>query len=734
MRKTPGRHRGFKASQHQGDDVSEPSTDALSAHHRTELIEGSAIDPAVIAERGYVTVARPNAALLDSYGRNTRDQLNAMGFPAWSTREDYYFPGLLIPQYTPSGQRYAGQWKPFRAVPNREGKPMRYASAKGPSRIDVHPRWNVLDPSVLPAIQDPNRRLWITEGVKKADSLTSRGEVTVALAGVYNWRNGHATLGDWEDVRLKGRDIVICFDADAVTKPHVAQAMARLGKWLRYKGAAKVWYLVVPPGVNDKATKGVDDFFAAGGTLKELEQSFETKPPQVTDLSDRWTDARLAEALSTEVLDGRFIWADGIDWLRFNGLVWAKATEVTALEEVRQWALDRHGDAAAKLRLDDRGAADEVDGWRTMLAKNRASTVLGFSRGLVERTVEDLDVDTDHLNTPSGYLDLEQGLLRQVGAEEYPTRITSARFDPDAVSEIWEAFLERILPDVEVRNFVQRLLGYSLLGEVREHVMPIFTGAGANGKGTLRDAVLKALGDYGLEVDPELLMQSHNPRHLTFLMELRGRRLVFCSETEKGRKFAEQTMKRLVGGDPIQANRMRQDPITFLPTHTLIMCTNHLPEVSGDDPAVWRRILVVPFDVVIPPEERDGRLPRRLQEPDVQAAVLAWMYRGYRAYVEQGLNPPAVVQARTEDYRSESDTTGRFFTECVRPHPGGKVAVRQIHEAYLSWFRENARQDDVPLSKVEMGRELISRGFVSYKTGGVPTIRNVALTSPELEE
>src|SRR5262249_37921765 len=154
-----------------------------------------------------------------------------------------------------------------------------------------------------------------------------------------------------------------------------------------------------------------------------------------------------------------------------------------------------------------------------------------------------------------------------------------------------------------------------------------FTGTGANGKGTLRDALMAAVGDYGREVDPEILMESHNVRHGTFKMQLRGRRLVFCSETDRSRRFAEAAMKRAVGGDPIEANLMHPDPIPFDPSHTLVMLTNHLPRVSGDDEAVWRRIMVVPFDVVIPEGERDPELPRRLR---AQApAVLAWALEGW---------------------------------------------------------------------------------------------------------
>lgn len=712
----------------------EDLTIALSAEHRRELIEGSAIDPDVIRERGYSTVARPNAALRDGYGRDTREQLRAAGFPSWATREDYYYPGLLIPQYGPSGQRYAGQFKPFRAVTGRDGKPQRYASAKGGARLDVHPRWSI-GGGVVPPIRDASTRLWITEGVKKADALTSRGEVTVALAGVYNWRNSHGTLADWEDVALKGREVVICFDADAVAKSAVAQAMARLGKWLRHKGAAKVWYCVVPAMIKGSATKGVDDFFAAGGTLKELERAFTTTPPSVPDTQDAFTDARLAETLTNEALDGRYVWAPTLEWLAWTGGVWAPRHEVTVLEEVRQWALQRHGEAVAKLRVDNvRDAGAEVDGWRGMLSKSRAAAVLSYARGIVAMDPLVFDADPEMLNTPTGYLSLERGEVLPATPENYATRITGGRVDPEAHSELWEGFLARVLPDGEVRAFVQRLIGMSLLGEVREHIMPIFTGSGRNGKGTLRDALMAALGTYALEVDPEILMSTSTPRHLTFLMELKGRRLVFCSETEKGRRFAESMMKRLVGGDPIQANRMREDPITFLPSHTLIMCTNHLPRVSGDDPAVWARIRVVPFDVVIPPDEQDPRLPKRLQAPEVQDAILAWAYEGYQEYAKRGLDEPEAVRVRTAAYRQDSDQVARFLAEMVTQSSAGRVRASEMFDAYEGWFREQRDREETPLSRVEFGRQLASRGLMASKVHGIMIHKGVALIAPDQEE
>jgi hypothetical protein len=100
--------------------------------HRDELTSGSRIHPEVIAQRGYETVPRPTKA-----DDRPRQRLTRLGLPTWSTEEDAYFPGLLVPVYGPTGQWVSVQWKPRRPVLNRDGKPMRYASPKGQgSRLD----------------------------------------------------------------------------------------------------------------------------------------------------------------------------------------------------------------------------------------------------------------------------------------------------------------------------------------------------------------------------------------------------------------------------------------------------------------------------------------------------------------------------------------------------------------------------------------------------------------------
>ncbi|MEU6706526.1 DNA primase family protein [Streptomyces wuyuanensis] len=339
-----------------------------------------------------------------------------------------------------------------------------------------------------------------------------------------------------------------------------------------------------------------------------------------------------------------------------------------------------------------------------------------------------LDADPYLFNTPAGTLNLRTGNVIANSRDHLITKVAGGRVGGRTYPE-WEEFLERILPDEDVRAFVQRLFGYAMLGKVTEHVMPIFTGAGANGKGTLRDAVMAAFGDYAIEIDPAMLMESKHERHGAFKMRLRGARLAFCSETEKGRKFAEAMMKRLVGGDQIEANLMHKNPITFDPSHTLIMLTNHLPAVSGDDPAVWRRILVVPFDVVIPPEERDGDLPGRLKA--ASDAVLAWIHKGWKEYQDQGLNPPEAVRARTEAYQADSDALGRFLNERTITNTHGVVKARDLYGAWSRWCHGAGMKAEEVGSEVAFAASLQARGFDKRKRSGVMTYIGLMLNGAD---
>ena len=296
--------------------------------------------------------------------------------------------------------------------------------------------------------------------------------------------------------------------------------------------------------------------------------------------------------------------------------------------------------------------------------------------------VVDLDADPYLINCANGTLDLRTLELRQHDPTDRITKVCNAAYDPDAESELWDSFLTRILPDESVRDFVQRVAGVGLLGTVREHILSIWTGTGANGKGTLDRALRHALGDYAATAEPDLFMHREGA-HPTGEADLRGVRWVAVNESDKDRRLAEATMKRLTGGDTIRARRMRQDFFEFQPSHTATLITNHLPKVSGDDPAIWRRIRVVPFDVVIPEADRDGQLDEHLAL--AADAILAWCVEGYRRYRDTGLDEPDTVLAATTTYQRDSDALARFIEECCYVSPAVKATTTQLFDAWEKW-------------------------------------------------
>jgi P4 family phage/plasmid primase-like protien len=699
---------------------------SLSAEHVRELAESSAIDAQVIAERGYVTVPRPRAGLHDAYGRDSREQLKAQGFPSWAIREDFYFPGLLIPQYTPAGTRYAGQFKPFRAVPNREGKPQRYASAKGPSRLDVHPRWSTLGGELVPPIQDATRRLWITEGVKKADSLTSRGEVTVALAGVYNWRGTHATLGDWEDVKLRGREVVVCFDADAITKPHVAQAMARLGKWLRFKGAAKVWY-ALPPG----GPKGVDDFFAGGGTLKELEQAMSLRAPQVLADEDIYTDSALADLVATAVFEDQWCRTAALGWLRWDGRRWCPAEAGEVVEAVRQYfreqyaeALENDAEAAREGRSVD---SVRTEGWRKVQSKTKIHAVLDLAGNIqgVLRSADIFDADPDILNTPGGVLDLASGDLLEHSPDFLCTKITGAVYRPDAESVAFKAALEAV--PQEALDWLQLRLGQAITGyQTDDGAMVLLTGGGNNGKTVIMGAAYRALGGYARKIPNALLLKGKalgGPSEEK--MTLRGTRLAYIEETPEEGHLDANTVKEILDAEVIEGRHLYKSITEWTPTHSLFLNTNHPPVVTDTGDGTWRRLLRLDFPYRYRVNGQELERPGdRLGDPTLKAsmgtretreAVLAWLVEGARRWYASGrtlsssAGHPQVVVDSVRRWRETSDDVLRFLARNCEFDADRWVSSDLLYQEYRRWaVSEGSR----PMSSREWSKRLAGHSAV----------------------
>lgn len=331
----------------------------------------------------------------------------------------------------------------------------------------------------------------------------------------------------------------------------------------------------------------------------------------------------------------------------------------------------------------------------------------------------DMDALPMHLNCQNGVLDLTTGELLPHDGELNLTMITRAVYE-EGIDSLWSDFVEEILPDKDTREYLQRLVGLSLMGKVMLHTLPILQGSGSNGKSTMMMAVVYALGSYAHVAESSLLMsgageaQSASPATLM----LRGKRLVVTSETEDGKKLASAFVKQITGGDMLTARALHKMPVTWEPTHSVFLLTNPMPVVDGSDKALFRRLKVIPFSVIFPPDKIDEQLPERLKL--YAPSILSWAVQGLKDYQDNGINEPAVITGATDMYRGENDAMSSFIAEYLEFETGTITVPELTHVLH------DFQKDVDPRSKItsqKLNRVLREKGAVQgrIRIDGKPT-------------
>lgn len=681
-----------------------------------ELHGESAIAPEVITERGYHCVARNSNGSSDS-----KDLLRSLGFPGSAFREDRYFPGLLIPLYDANGDVTSHMWKPRVPVPaGEEGKTMKYVGVRGrPAVIDVHPRLSADrgqdDPALLPLIKDIKSTLWITEGTKKADSLVSRGLTAISLSGVYNWRSGLGTLGDWEDIPLKGRFVVVCFDADMIVKKPVQQAANRLKKWLKTKGA-KPQIVYLPAEVNGKKIKGVDDYFRAGGEVNKLLGMVDAKPIKEV-IPD--SEIEMVEFIAEGAIQGSYTWTTGLGWLRWAGQRWVPADDEQIIERVRTYVIEEVANWANAIKASkdaedikgQRLAEDMFEAWQTMRSYHRLSNAVKLLKGIetVRKDAQEFDADPDVVNTPSGLLHLESLIVEPHNPEQLVTRITTVDYVPSAESHLFKEILSALPAGTE--DYAKARFGQAITGHTPDDSrMVMLTGGGGNGKSILMETLSSALGDveagtgYAVAVAPELLLSTTNKGAASpEKMDLKGARLAYMEETPEDRYLNVSTLKQIMGTKVVKGRHLYKDMISWRASHSLFLNTNFPPRVVETDDGSWRRLARMDFPFRFRfdndgkgerlENDRDGshEVKRAVDrgDRDLLTAAFAWMVEGANAWYETPLAatpmPEAVLEG-IKQWRRESDYLQGFIEACMEPSPNAWITTEDFYSALKAWM------------------------------------------------
>ncbi len=303
----------------------------------------------------------------------------------------------------------------------------------------------------------------------------------------------------------------------------------------------------------------------------------------------------------------------------------------------------------------------------------------------------------------NGVIDLDTGGFRDGRPDDFiktacPTE-WHGQLEP---APQWDKFLEQIFDgDRELIFYGQRLCGYATSGQRKERVTPFACGSGWNGKGTYFETMGCTLGKLAGPVPAELLLEESKHHHKSGgaptpeIMMLRGKRLVWASETNEGRRLNAGKVKWLTGGDTL----IGRDPfgkkmVAFPPTHTLFLMTNHKPKTNPDDLALWGRLHIIPFDLSFVDNptkplqrKRDKHLADKLKKE--APGILAWLVRGFFEWKKRGLDPPPKVLEATEQYRQEQDTVGQFIAEKCKLAAGMQVKSSEMFKEYRQWCDDN---------------------------------------------
>lgn len=326
----------------------------------------------------------------------------------------------------------------------------------------------------------------------------------------------------------------------------------------------------------------------------------------------------------------------------------------------------------------------------------------------------DFDTHKYLLNVENGIVDLKTGKLQQHDRELGLTKITNIAFDENAKCPEWLNFLDQIFQgDKELAEYMQRLIGYSLTGEITEQIMVFLIGGGSNGKSTFINIIKDIMGDYGRQAKSDTFIKKKETGANNDIARLVGSRFVSAIESEDGEQLSEAFVKQITGGEPVLARFLRQEFFEFIPEFKVFFTTNHKPVIKGVDEGIWRRIRLIPFNLQLPKGKRDKKLPEKLSLE--MPGILNWAIEGCLKWQQSGLNDPAIVMKATGDYKEEMDILGPFMFECCFKREDVQIEAKDLFEVYANWCFKNGEHQ---LKNRAFYRILESQGFKRERGNG----------------
>lgn len=478
---------------------------------------------------------------------------------------------------------------------------------------------------------------------------------------------------------------------------------------------------------------------------EEYNADFEAGSFKPSDFSD----IGQARVLTREY-GGELRYSDATDFLRYDGEAWIEDRQlaVGAMEEFLDLQLEDAKEyvANAEKALQDVGVAiesikaggkalekdvssDNLKLYFTLLAaksylafvmKRRdykyVVSALNAAKPMLAVSVADLDKDERLLNTPNATYDLSKGIAGEQPhhPEDLITKLTNVS-PADEGKELWEECLQLFFcNDRELIDYVQLVVGMAAVGKVYQEHLIIAYGSGANGKSTFWNTISRVLGTYSGKLSAETLTVGCKRNVKPEMAELKGKRLIIASEMEEGMRLNTAVVKQLCSTDEIFAEKKYKAPFAFIPSHTLVLYTNHLPKVGANDDGIWRRLIVIPFNAKIVGTSDIKNYAEVLYEK-AGGYVLKWIIEGAKRAIDAGFHTklPACVEDAITAYREENDWLGHFLNECCEMDAAYSERSGELYQAYRNYAIQNG---EFTRQNGDFNSALENAGFSRKKT------------------
>ena len=439
-------------------------------------------------------------------------------------------------------------------------------------------------------------------------------------------------------------------------------------------------------------------------------------------MPEDFSDVGQAIVLSREYMD-RLRFSPATDYIVFNGSFWEEsqpnaqgiAQELTArqLEEAEteiQRCMKEMSDNGAWAMLAAMGAKkamaafseaqrrsfekyERAETYRKYAIKRRdtkyISAALKEARPMIQIEQRVLDADEFLLNLPSGTCDLRTGAVREHNAQDYITKQTAVDPSGDGM-DVWEDALQTFFQgDADLIRYVQEIVGLAAIGKVYIEALVIAYGEGRNGKSTFWNTIARVLGTYSGNMSADTLTVGCKRNVKPELAEAKGKRMIIAAELEEGMRLNTSNVKQLCSTDEIYAEKKYKAPFSYVPTHTLVLYTNHLPRVGAIDQGTWRRLIVIPFNAKIE-GKADIKNYADFLFKTAGGAVLQWIIEGAKRVIagDYKIVQPRVVQDAIQKYKENNDWLSHFLEDCCEIDPSYEAKSGEVYNTYRSYCNQ----------------------------------------------